>query len=149
MAIEVTQEYLRRFPISMQECLANEEQRQFFCKTVFDKYHPIRVYRLIHSANQIDEYDFLDNVREFELRDKAKRRCRNRGKIQFHAVSVNEDKKELEKSLDLPNKDWHAIAEGKLDCQHGPADFEESKTHHNWYLYDGENKKVCEKFKIL
>ena len=37
----------------------------------------------------------------------------------------------------------------KLQCQYGPADFQEGKTHHNWYLFKDKIDSASSEFKII
>ena len=145
---DISEEYLARFPSKMRECLEIESEREYFSKTIRQEYDSIEVYRLVHNTDRVDENDFLDNVRDLKKRTGLDHRKSN--KIGNHAVSVNEIKNEAIKSMkSFPNKDWKAVAVGKMLDEHGPADFINGKTHHNWYLFEGANKDVFKLFSLV
>lgn len=138
-----SEEYLSRFPSKMRNCLKIESQFEWFVSTIKTDYEPIKVYRLVHNADCINEDDFLDNVRNNEKRGLKPRR---ENLIINHAVSVNEDKDQMLSTLKFPSKEWKGIAIGQMIDKYGPADFIENATHHNWYLFDGANKDVYKNF---
>ena len=66
-------------------------------------------------------------------------------------VSVNEDPMQLIKALHIPNpgRPTLGIVRGIMKCQYGPADFQEGKTHHNWYLFEDKIDSASNEFKII
>ena len=36
-----------------------------------------------------------------------------------------------------------------MKCQYGPADFQEGKTQHNWYLFEDKIDSASNEFKII
>lgn len=139
--------YLEKFPDSLKLCLNNESNMESFLNTIECKYDDLLVYRLVHSADKIDEYDFLGNREDYE-RNGKKRRIAD--KPSEHAVSVNEDLDEMLKSFSqFPNEIWKGIAKGYMKSIYGPADFIDDKKHHNWYLFKDANKIIYDEFELI
>ena len=145
---ELSEEYLARFPSKMRECLEIESEREYFSKTIRQKYDAIEVYRLVHNTDCVDENDFLDNVSDLKKRTGLEHRKWKQ--ITNHAVSVNESRDAAIKSIkSYPSKNWKAVAVGQMVDDHGPADFVDGETHHNWYLFAGANKEVFKLFGLV
>ena len=86
--IELSEEYLSRFPIQLRECLArNEKEKEAFGREVCDDFPDYIVYRAIHSNVKIDENDFLGNAEDADVLGLSFS-DRNRKKHIWHAVSV-------------------------------------------------------------
>ena len=101
----------------------------------------------IHRENKIERDDFLGNLDEAELYDRPVRKPT----FQMCGVSVNEDPMQLIKALHIPNpgRPTLGIVRGIMKCQYGPADFQEGKTHHNWYLFKDKIDSASSEFKII
>lgn len=149
--IELSEEYLSRFPIQLRECLLrNKKEKEAFKCEVCDDFPDYIVYRAIHSNDRIDENDFLGNAEEADVLGLPFNN-RNRQKHKWHAVSVNESLEMLKYSTKFPNEKRKllGIAKGIMKAMHGPADFKKGATHHNWYLYENENKIVVNDFEVI
>ena len=145
--VDVTEEYLKKFPLGLQECLQNENEKAKFSDEICGDFESVKVYRGIGHTDKIVPEDFLSNVDRADACD-IEMPERNRKKHKFHAVSVNEDLESMKKALKIPNKRQkiEGIAVGMMKSEFGPADFEEGYTHHNWYLFEGANKRCDEWF---
>lgn len=145
---QVTEEYLKRFPKGLRECLKiSEDSRNSFHDEVFTDYDKITVYRAVTSSDNIYDFDFLGNVEKRELDGSHCKKWQVED-FHWHSVSVNENKAELKKVTRFPNQHIRGIAKGIMKCRYGPADFVAGKTHHNWYLFNGANEEVCKEFAI-
>ena len=93
------------------------------------------------------EMNFLGNLDEAELYDRPVRKST----FQMCGVSVNEDPMQLIKALHIPNpgRPTLGIVRGIMKCQYGLADFQEGKTHHNWYLFEDKIDSASNEFKII
>lgn len=143
----VSEEYLTRFPTKLRQLLSIDKEYKRFLSKVSFEYADINVYRGIHRADCVMNDDFVGNLDEAEL---YKRKVRKKT-LEMCAVSVNEDKQQLITALHIPNKDrpMMGIARGVMKMQYGPADFEQGKTHHNWYLYEDQINNVVGEFEIV
>lgn len=141
----LTDEYLKRFPVSLRACLEDEEKKTSFAEEIITDYSDLEVYRAVTNADKVTSTDFLGNVEKRQLDGQpcSKRWIRD---YHYHSVSVNESIKELIKVTKFPNEHIQGIAKGMMKCKYGPADFEPERTHHNWYLFDGMNEIVCKEF---
>lgn len=144
---EASEEYIKRFPIKLHEMLKDSRVRDKFFKSISKEYADIIVYRGIHRENRIERDDFLGNLDEAELYDRPVRKST----FQMCGVSVNEDPMQLIKALHIPNpgRPTLGIVRGIMKCQYGPADFQEGKTHHNWYLFEDKIDSASSEFKII
>lgn len=136
---------MKRFPKILRKCLDDPEARQKFSEEVETEFDEIKVYRAVGRHNEISASDFLGNI-EKRIQDGEKCPEKRVRDFHWHSVSVNESMRELIKATHFPNQHIHGIAEGKMQCQYGPADFSEDGRHHNWYLFEGMNAVVCRKF---
>lgn len=127
--------------------LKDSRVRDKFFKSISKEYADIIVYRGIHRENRIERDDFLGNLDEAELYDRPVRKST----FQMCGVSVNEDPMQLIKALHIPNpgRPTLGIVRGIMKCQYGPADFQEGKTHHNWYLFEDKIDSASNEFKII
>ena len=141
------EKYLLRFPTRFRNYLEREDQIKSFLKNLQFEYEKIKVYRLVHCYQEIHENDFFNNIDEKEYFNPG---TISKEALAKFAISVNESKEELELVFKLPNKKRHlfTIAVGNMDSEYGPADFDEDRTHHNWYLYDGCSEKLVKVFKL-
>ncbi len=149
--VVLSEQYLSRFPIGLRECLSsNKQEKESFESEVSDEFPDCFVYRGIHSCDSIDEVDFLGNAETADALG-LPFNDRNRRKHKWHAVSVNESLEMLKKSIKFPNERQRifGIAKGVMKANHGPADFEEGNIHHNWYLFENENKMVVSEFEVI
>ena len=145
---QVSDEYLKRFPEGLRECLKNNEDSKIsFQDEVYTDFEEITVYRAVTSPENIHSYDFLGNVEKREL-DRSHCKKWQIEDFHWHSVSVNENKDELKKVTRFPNQHIQGIAKGIMKCHYGPADFVPGKAHHNWYLFDGANEEVCKDFSM-
>lgn len=144
---EASEEYIKRFPTKLHEMLKDSRVRDKFFKSISKEYADIIVYRGIHRENKIERDDFLGNLDEAELYDRPVRKPT----FQMCGVSVNEDPMQLIKALHIPNpgRPTLGIVRGIMKCQYGPADFQEGKTHHNWYLFKDKIDSASSEFKII
>lgn len=144
---EASEEYIKRFPTKLHEMLKDSRVRDKFFKSISKEYADIIVYRGIHRENRIERDDFLGNLDEAELYDRPVRKPTFR----MCGVSVNEDPMQLIKALHIPNpgRPTLGIVRGTMKCQYGPADFQEGKTHHNWYLFEDKIDSASSEFKII
>lgn len=147
--VDVTEEYLKKFPLGLQKCLQDENEKARFSEEICSEYEPIEVYRGIGHTDKIVPEDFLGNVDRADACD-IKMSERNRMKHKFYAVSVNEDLAALKKSITIPNKRLkiEGIAVGIMSSDFGPADFEKGHSHHNWYLFAGANEEAMKGFRV-
>lgn len=144
----LTEEYLSRFPTLLRSALTNEKRhRDRFLRRVKENYQPVRVFRGIHREEEIIDDDFICNIEE-----SAKYGGGNYRKIEVdhYGISVNEDAKNIIKSLSIPNvkHPWLMLAEGIMEDVYGPADFMGESTHHNWFLYETSIPLMKNKFVI-
>lgn len=145
---DVTDEYLALFPSTLRACLIdNIDRRRNFAKKIVREYENLTVYRAVKYSDKILSTDFLGNAEKYYLEGKeySPRWAR---KFENHSVSVNESVDELIENTNFPNSHITGIAKGYMKCKYGPADFTPDETHHNWYLFDGANEKVCKEFMI-
>lgn len=144
---EASEEYIKRFPTKLHEMLKDSRVRDKFFKSISKEYADIIVYRGIHRENKMERDDFLGNLDEAELYDRPVRKPT----FQMCGVSVNEDPMQLIKALHIPNpgRPTLGIVRGIMKCQYGPADFQEGKTHHNWYLFKDKIDSASSEFKII
>ncbi|WP_443638862.1 hypothetical protein [Blautia sp.] len=144
---EASEEYIKRFPTKLHEMLKDSRVRDKFFKSISKEYADIIVYRGIHRENRIERDDFLGNLDEAELYDRPVRKST----FQMCGVSVNEDPMQLIKALHIPNpgRPTLGIVRGIMKCKYGPADFQEGKTHHNWYLFEDKIDSASSEFKII
>ena len=148
--MKLTEDYLKRFPSGLRKCLEQhpEEKRKFHDGTITDQYNTRKVYRGIRSERGISADDFLGNIETSE-RLHLKKAKSYEDTAESHAVSVNEDLKQMKKALHFPgSKHFNAIAVGEMNALYGPADGIDTTVHHNWYLYDGVEGTVAEQFSI-
>lgn len=148
MSNVLTDEYLKRFPSGIRNCLKSNDARKSFTQEIETDFEDITVYRGIEFNNQIKPSDFLGNVEKREM-DGQKFPSKWKTDFHFHSVSVNESLKELKKSLKFPNSHIKGIAIGVMTKEYGPADFIQGRNHHNWYLFDDMNYVVCKKFEVI
>lgn len=144
---ELLDECLSMFPTVFREALTDKPNlRSRFVKKVQKEYIELPVYRALCYEDSIIERDFLSHnelamlgLRNGKMND-----------LDWYSVSVNEDKEQLINCLDIPSeeKQIRGIAKGVMKCECGPADFNNNRTHHNWYLYDGVIPALVEQFKI-
>lgn len=145
---ELTDEYLAQFPVTLQKCFDNnQDRRRNFASEIVKDYKDLPVYRAVKHSDKVLSVDFLGNAEKYDLdgQEYSERWAR---KYKNHSVSVNESTEELIETTKFPNNHITGIAKGYMKCKYGPADFESNKTHHNWYLFDGANKEVCKEFII-
>ena len=146
-------EYVKRFPINLRNALSIPKHKDRFNRLAIFEYEDIDVYRAIKDNRYIDSNDFqssfdlkfgtIDDINMLETVIKN-----NNCNIDTFSISVNEDIDSLKKSLKFPNKRYNGIAEGKMRCKYGPADFT-GTTHHNWYIYSDSLSSVIKDFKIV
>lgn len=136
--------YIKRFPTKLHDMLSYPETRKRFEKSVVWEYEDVIVYRGLHRSDKVERDDFLGNLDEAEIYNRPVRRAT----LKMCGISVNEDPRQIIKALHIPNKNRPAmgIAKGWMKCECGPADFEEGKTHHNWYLYEDKIADAVEIF---
>lgn len=141
-----TGEYIKRFPTKLHNMLLNPEIRGRFEESMVWEYEDVAVYRGLHRADEIKLDDFLGNLDEAEIYNIPVRRAT----LKMCAVSVNEDPKQIIKALHIPNHKRPAlgIAKGYMRCTCDPADFEDGKTHHNWYLYKDKIEDAAKSFQV-
>ena len=145
---EISDDYLAQFPVTLRKCFENDEDsRKNFAEEIVEKYDEVLVYRAVMYSDKILSKDFLGNAEKYDL-DGQKYSKRWAKKYKNHSVSVNESVEELIEKTKFPNNHITGIAKGYMKCKYGPADFERHKMHHNWYLFDGANEKVCKEFDI-
>lgn len=147
-----TKEYIKRFPTSLQSVLSNKDNLDKFEKQVIFDYEDVIVYRGLHQSNCVMETDFLNNVEnsiQFKVGSYARKR--NKTNLKNLSVSVNEDVTELKTALKIPNENMkiYGIARGIMKCIYGPADFEEGRSHHNWYIFQDCIGNVVNEFKVI
>lgn len=143
----LTEEYLSRFPTLLRDVLKNDQKhRTRFLNRIKDKYPSIKVYRGIHKEDTLEDDDFICNIEEAKKYNVNYRNI----KVEHYAISVNEDPQSIIKALSIPNvrHPWLGIAEGKMEQEHGPADFMNDATHHNWFLYETSIPLMKTKFEI-
>lgn len=143
----LTEEYLSRFPTLLHDVLKNNpKHRTRFLNRIKEDYPPVKVYRGIHRNNLLDDDDFICNVEEAKKYGGYYKNI----KIEHYAISVNEDPAPIIKSLSIPNvrHPWLGLAEGVMECEHGPADLVGEATHHNWFLYESSIPLMKTKFHI-
>lgn len=143
---ELTEEYLERFPTRLKNALEIPKHRRRFINRAKDQYAPVPVYRGIRRADSIGEDDFISIEEEAARKGKTRRAST----IEAHSVSVNEDPREVIKSLSIPNKGRPAmgIAKGMMKMEYGPADFLEGRTHHNWYIFKDKAVLLKDEFEV-
>jgi len=144
---EELDKYIERFPIRFREYLKRENKKQSFMENLKTEFSTIKVYRAIHCLKELHENDFLNNIDEkeyFHPGTKATEELKN------FAISVNESREVICAAFKFPCKRRHlvGIAVGEMKAEYGPADFEDDRTHHNWYLYEGYSKKLVNEFKL-
>lgn len=144
--IDPLEEYIKRFPTKLHKILEDSDKRTRFFESISEKYEDIVVYRGLHREDKIDRDDFLGNLDEAELYNRSVRKAT----FKMCGVSVNEDPKQIIKSLHIPNKKRPAlgIAKGIMKCQYGPADFTDG-THHNWYLFEDKIDLASSEFEVI
>lgn len=143
----LTEEYLSRFPTLLRDVLKNDKKhRTRFLNRVKEEYAPIKVYRGIHKDDSLGDDDFICNIEEIKKYGGSYRNV----KVEHYAISVNEDPQSIIKSLSIPNvmHPWLCLAEGVMEQEHGPADFMNDATHHNWFLYESSIPLMKTKFEI-
>lgn len=145
---EIPENYIKKFPIKLQEALKNNEKyKNKFSKYIQYEYKDIEVYRGVYNYKELSNSDFMNNVDEWEYN----KQNRTINRIEHYAMSVNEDEKQI---ICIPQKyptkipKVIAIAKGTMKCELGPADFQYDNTHHNWYLYEGVADQLIENFEI-
>ena len=60
--VDVTEEYLKKFPLGLQKCLQNENEKARFSDEICSDFEPVKVYRGIGHTDRIVPEDFLGNV---------------------------------------------------------------------------------------
>lgn len=143
----IDEEYIKRFPTRLRNCLQKESNIEKFCKDLYDDFEDILVYRGIHSIDNITKEDFMGNI---DTAEHYKIEHHYGDVPASHSVSVNVDKKMLIKSTSIPSKEKKliGIARGIMSSKYGPATFEKDKPHHNWYLFENCNEDVAKGFSI-
>ncbi len=143
----VDEEYIKRFPTRLRNCLQLESNKEKFCKDLYDDFKDISVYRGIHSTDNITKEDFMGNIDTAEYYKIEN--CY--GDVPTsHSVSVNTDMKMLIKRTSIPNPNTKlmCVAKGIMSSKYGPATFESDKPHHHWYLFENCNDVVAREFSI-
>ena len=140
--------YLSRFPTKFIEYLNEKDHYDRFISSVNFDYEDVVVYRGIHRNDILSADDFLNNIETAEVFNLKSTPNRS---LEMFGVSVNEELKDIEFQLKIPNKKLKlvAIAKGKMSCKYGPASFDEDRPHHNWYLFDGVVDSVASEFTII
>lgn len=147
--MKVNDDYIKRFPISLQKCLQNSENRTQFENTIVTDYEDRLVYRGIVNPMEITPDDFLNNEDSYSSEGKTVSK-KQKERLDFHSVSVHENLTELKKSLSFPpGKHIKGFAKGNMRAKNGPADAMNTHRHHNWYLFDGANTEVYKEFEII
>ena len=144
----ITDSYLQRFPTGLRDFLKLEKNQKAFLDSIREDYEPVKVYRAIHCCKAVFERDFLNNF------DDAKIFAPDMNlsdRLTNYSVSVNESLDMLKTSVKFPNKRKHlcGIAIGEMRKEYGPADFDEDRPHHNWYLFEGVSKHLVQLFEVM
>ena len=137
-----------RFKKNFQDYLYQKDKHMNnFINSVVFGYEERVVYRCVHSTSEVVPSDFLCNIDEADFYGLDT--IPNRTQTNF-ATSVNESIEMLRLQIKLPHKKkkLFAIAKGIMKCKYGPADFDEDRPHHNWYLYSGSGEELCSIFKV-
>ena len=140
--------YLDKFPTGFRDYLRIEKNKKAFLDKVEWDYAPLKVYRMVHCCKSVFKIDFLNNIEEDMI---FPPNCKRPVSLDRYAVSVNESLDMIKKSFKLPFKKKHlmAIAVGEMNCKYGPADFDDDRPHHNWYLYQDSDLELIERFSIF
>ena len=143
----IYEKYLERFPMRFRKYLEIEKHKKRFYESVWFDYEKIKVYRAIHDPDELSESDFLCNIDEADFYS-CERKPQNT--LQNYAISVNESIEMLKATLKFPNAKRHllGIALGEMSSEFGPADFDEDRPHHNWYLYEGTAPQLVSLFEV-
>ena len=138
MTIEEFNKYIQRFPKSTQYALSHEPSKTAFLSSVKTCYEPVKVYRAVKNSDSFSGDDF-EKIAERLKRDK-------KFTIESFGVSVNEDVDNMIASVKYPSERHKGILMGMMNCKNGVADFEEGKTHHNWYIFQDRMDDVIGSF---
>jgi len=144
---------ITRFPYRTRFYLETyKNEKPLLDDEVYLNYEDVEVYRGLISKDFIDENDFKSKPDQSAFSDEyiIKRHDKDPGfRIEWFGVSVNENIDEMKCSLKFPNRHIKGIAKGLMKSKHGPADFKKEKTHHNWYIFEKEEKNVIDSFEVL
>lgn len=150
MTKEEFNKYVERFPKSTQQALSYKPSKMIFLSSVRTCYAPIRVYRAVKNSDNFCSNDFITMPEErkmtFEKITKRLERDKN-FTIKSFGVSVNEDIDNMIASVKYPSERHKGIVVGVMSCENGVADFEEGKTHHNWYIFQDRMDDVVRSFR--
>lgn len=145
----LTEEYLKRFPTVFRSALEeNQKYQKAFFSQIETEYEDLKVFRIVHREDKLDDDDFICNVEEARVYGNP---MKYKPRLAHYAVSVNEDLQQLVKAMTFPNPrhPWMGVAEGWMKKEYGPADFVEDNTHHNWYLFEKSIPIQKKEFKIV
>ena len=110
---------------------------------------PVKVYRAVKNSDSFSGDDFMPVPEERKMTaEKIAARLERDKKftIESFGVSVNEDVDNMIASVKYPSERHKGILKGIIKCKNGIADFEEGKTHHNWYIFQDKMNDVVQSF---
>lgn len=151
MTNEELNKYIQRFPKRTQQALSilQERNTKDILLNARACYEPIEVYRAVKSSDNISSDDFISmpEQRNMDLEKIAIRLKKDKNfTIESFGVSVNENLDEMIASVKYPSERHKGILKGIMKCENGIADFEQGKTHHNWYIFQDKMNDVVQSF---